>query len=91
MGILGRIFGSGKQQPEDSRAAIKSAPMAERLTNEKDWFPPNLLRQLRELLRDAPIRNESPASVSLTRQLPAIWKGREDFFKLISTFLILGK
>jgi hypothetical protein len=44
----------------------------------KDWPSANLLRQLREVLRDAPIRNASPASVSLTRQIPALWKGRQD-------------
>jgi hypothetical protein len=44
----------------------------------KDWPSPNLLRQLSEVLRDAPIRNASRASVSLTRKLPAIWKGRQD-------------
>ena len=44
----------------------------------KDWPSANLLRQLREVLRDAPIRNASPTSVSLTRQLPALWKGRQD-------------
>lgn len=44
----------------------------------KDWPSANLLRQFREVFRDAPIRNASPASVSLTRQLPALWKGRQD-------------
>src|ERR1035441_6003378 len=44
----------------------------------RNWPSSNLLRQLREVLHDAPTQNASPPSVSLTRQLPALWKGRED-------------
>ena len=44
----------------------------------KDWPSPNLLRQLTDVLRDIAVQNASPPSVSLTRKLPALWKGRED-------------
>ncbi len=44
----------------------------------KEWPNPTLLRQLRELLREAPVRNAPPSPLKITRQLPALWKNRED-------------
>lgn len=44
----------------------------------KEWPSPTLLRQLRELLRDVPVRNAPPSPLKLTRQLPALWKNRQD-------------
>ena len=44
----------------------------------KEWPNPTLLRQLRELLRDAPVRDAPASPLKITRQLPALWKNRQD-------------
>jgi hypothetical protein len=39
----------------------------------KQWPSPTLIRQLRQVLQEAPVRNAPPSPFTITRQLPAIW------------------
>jgi hypothetical protein len=65
------------EKAEDFSAILQFCSEKKKQGNEY-WPSPTLIRQLRKLMSDAPVRSAPSSPLKLTRQLPALWKNRQD-------------